>query len=382
MKAPAAVFCLALIPSSFAWSQSPVEKPLPATPTVAPISIAPLPELNLPVRNEDGTTSVPHTTLRRAKVDPNVAFNTIIESQVQDIHLRPLFVTAIRLPFAVTSVVVGAPTLFEAEHKDQEPNLVFVKPSTHKAVESNLLVAMSNGETVSVRLISPGDVGSADPVDFVVDYHNPRSLFGDQPGGGVVAVPPSGQAPVENGLTGLAARTTPVPALDAEGALVSQESLGAPNWLTAKELSKMIKADAKAPNTIAIAIGPVRQEGMSMTVSFSVLNVSDHWESIMPPQVEVTNPLQSKKDKKKNGTYAVPIAAQDYKLQNPKLAPGSRADGSITFPKPDSKLAREGLLLNIATSAAIDTPVYCPLPFVAPSESEVYAERNPPNAVR
>jgi len=77
----------------------------------------------------------------------------------------------------VSSLVVGAPTLFEVEHKDSEPNLIFVKPSTHLPAESNLLIALASGETISIRLISPGDVGSTDPTDFVVDYRGRKSMF-------------------------------------------------------------------------------------------------------------------------------------------------------------------------------------------------------------
>ena len=87
---------------------------------------------------------------------PNVEFNALSEATVQDIHLRPLYTTAIRLPHPVTTVAVGAPTLFEAEHNDQDPELVFVKPSTHDPAQSNLLISMVTGETVSVRLLSPG----------------------------------------------------------------------------------------------------------------------------------------------------------------------------------------------------------------------------------
>jgi hypothetical protein len=68
---------------------------------------------------------------------PNVEFNALSEATVQDIHLRPLYTTAIRLPHPVTTVAVGAPTLFQAEHNDQDPELVFVKPSTHDPAQSS-----------------------------------------------------------------------------------------------------------------------------------------------------------------------------------------------------------------------------------------------------
>jgi hypothetical protein len=165
------------------------------------------------------------------------------------------------------------------------------------------------------------------------------------------------------------------PDLNTDSSLDHQFIVGAPHWVTVPELAKLIKANAKAPNCIAIAIGDIRQEGDNMVVSFSILNISHHWVSIMPPQIELTNPLLSKKEAKKKGSFAEPIASTDYKLDNPKLSPGDRADGSITFPKPDSKISKESLLLHIATSASIDTPVYYPLPFVAPSSEEIIAQQ-------
>jgi len=64
------------------------------------------------------------------QVDPAVLDLPIAESTVNDIHLRPLFTTTIRLPEPVTSVAVGAPTLFKVEHSTDDPRLVFIKPTS------------------------------------------------------------------------------------------------------------------------------------------------------------------------------------------------------------------------------------------------------------
>jgi hypothetical protein len=60
-------------------------------------------------------------TISRVAPDakPTVSDLPISGDTVTDLHLRPLFTTTIRLPEAVTSVAVGAPTLFEVEHSDQ-----------------------------------------------------------------------------------------------------------------------------------------------------------------------------------------------------------------------------------------------------------------------
>ena len=363
-----------------------VPKPIAVRPYVATVG-APLsaPPLTAPV-------ITPHP--RDLSVHPNLEFVPTSNVVVRDMHLRPLFTSTIHVGEVVSSLVVGAPTLFEVEHKDSEPNLIFVKPSTHLPAESNLLIALASGETISIRLISPGDAGSTDPTDFVVDYRGRKSMFESRavvlgaPGRDLTEPSPenaraadsneplsSHPAATVHGRSSLATMSAPPMPANTDSSLDHQFVVGAPHWMTVPELAKLIKANAKAPNCIAIAIGDIRQEGDSMVVSFSILNISNHWVSIMPPQIELTNPLLSKKDAKKQGSFAQPIAATDYKLDNPKLTPGARADGSITFPKPDSKISKESLLLHIATSASIDTPVYYPLPFVAPSSEEIIAQQ-------
>src|SRR5277367_6938002 len=111
-----------------------------------------------------------------ADVKPTVSDLPVSGNSVTDLHLRPLFTTTIRLPEAVTSVAVGAPTLFEVEHSDQEPRLVFVKPSTKEAATSNLVIALQSGQAISMRLLSDGDGGNA-TVDFVVNYRPQQSFL-------------------------------------------------------------------------------------------------------------------------------------------------------------------------------------------------------------
>lgn len=108
-------------------------------------------------------------------VKPSVTNLTVSGTAVTDLHLRPLFTTTIRLPEPVTSVAVGAPTLFEVEHSEEEPRLVFVKPSTKEAATSNLIIALQSGQEISMRLLSDGAGGRA-PVDFVINYE-PRQSF-------------------------------------------------------------------------------------------------------------------------------------------------------------------------------------------------------------
>jgi hypothetical protein len=112
----------------------------------------------------------------QAPVTPNVDHETVSSDDVYTVHLRPLFATVVRLPEEVTSLAIGAPTLIAAEHDKSEPRLVFLKPMTEKKVDSNVVVALRSGRTLSIRVISAGEQGSTDPVDFVVDSSQPRSL--------------------------------------------------------------------------------------------------------------------------------------------------------------------------------------------------------------
>jgi hypothetical protein len=108
-------------------------------------------------------------------VDPTVLDLPITGSTVSDIHLRPLFTTTIRLPEPVSSVAVGAPTLFKVEHSTDDPRLVFIKPTSADAAVSNLIISLKSGQEISIRLLSNGQTSTA-PVDFVVNYE-PRQSF-------------------------------------------------------------------------------------------------------------------------------------------------------------------------------------------------------------
>jgi type IV secretory pathway VirB9-like protein len=45
----------------------------------------------------------------------------------------------------INSVAVGDPASFSEEHLDREPSLVFVKPITTKAAQTNLLILTARG---------------------------------------------------------------------------------------------------------------------------------------------------------------------------------------------------------------------------------------------
>ena len=297
------------------------------------------------------------TTVREtpADVKPTVTDLPISGNSVTDLHLRPLFTTTIRLPEPVTSVAVGAPTLFEVEHSDQEPRLVFVKPSTKEAATSNLVIALRSGQTISMRLLSDGDGGNA-PVDFVVNYQPQQSfLIG------------SSDAAVHGAETAKEEKPKAIPVIDQ--ALKTQSEIATPDWvggLANDERNPDVKAVGKP---LMVALGDVREKEDEMLVAYSVLNTTNHWIEVLPPQVELNSPIldsDKKKNKKKREILAEQVPITDYRLNARRLAPGERADGAVQFARPGFKQSKDRLLLQLATASAVDTPLLMPVPFVAP----------------
>ena len=104
------------------------------------------------------------------EVRPQVAGRAVQESQVTVVHLAPRFATAIRMPEAVNSVVLGDPDSFTAEHSEREPQIVIVKPITAKAAQTNLLISTAHGYQANLLLISRGELAGQPNVDFMMRY--------------------------------------------------------------------------------------------------------------------------------------------------------------------------------------------------------------------
>src|SRR5215469_6478932 len=227
-------------------------------------------------------------TTTPADVKPAVSNLTISSSSVTDLHLRPLFTTTIRLPEPVTSVAVGAPTLFEVEHSDQEPRLVFVKPSTKETATSNLVIALQSGQEISMRLLSDSNGGTA-PVDFVVNYR-PQQTF----------LIGSTDAGLHSHDTRTEERSQSIPVIDE--ALKRQTEIATPDWVGGSAKARNPEGKAGGKPMLA-ALGDVREKGDEMLVAYSVLNTTDHWIEVLPPQVKLNSPNvdgDKTKEKKKH----------------------------------------------------------------------------------
>ena len=98
------------------------------------------------------------------------------------VYLAPRFATAIRMPDAINSVVLGDPDAFSAEHSEREPQIVFVKPITVKTSQTNLLITTANGHQANLLLISRGETGAGTKpdIDFMMRYQ-PAGKFVIEP---------------------------------------------------------------------------------------------------------------------------------------------------------------------------------------------------------
>src|SRR5215469_3700357 len=75
-----------------------------------------------------GQTQPQPTALPEARVS---SF-TIGADSVTVVHVRPGYVSSVRLPEGVSSVAIGNPKTFDAEHSEAEPRLVFLRPLSAK----------------------------------------------------------------------------------------------------------------------------------------------------------------------------------------------------------------------------------------------------------
>jgi hypothetical protein len=288
------------------------------------------------------------------QLDPAVIDLPISANTVTDVHLHPFFTTTIRLPDAVTSVAVGAPTLFKVEHSADSPRLVFIKPTTAAIATSNLIIALQSGQEISLRLLSEG-ASSRSPIDFVVNYEPRQSFL-------------IGSTDVVAGSSA----TDPDPmakpsAIDL--ALKQQSQVASPDWSTGnnKNAKDSDRTDLGTP--LVGALGAVQEQGQAMLAAYSIENASDHWIEVLPPQVELRGPnLDASKKKRKDQVLADEVPVAGYRLTARRLAPRERADGAVEFSRPGFKQSADHLVLELGTASAVDHPLRLQLPFVAPGQ--------------
>jgi hypothetical protein len=287
-------------------------------------------------------------------VKPRVATITINPSEVTTLHLRPEFESTIHMPEEITSVILGSPGNFKAEHNEGEPEYVYVKPITKEAAESNLLIATKSGLHVTLDLISDGigASGSALPVDFLIEYRASRSfLITGSAGVERARVEPKGIASPSD-QSRIPAAAKPLSAIDEEYEL--QMRVNVPNWT---------QWEGKQIET---SLGDIRQWSNQTIISFSILNASDQPVEVVPPQIQISGRAVKKKKKEGKSLTADQLLIREYRLSTTRIEAGARADGVVVFDRPNFKQSTEKLFLQIAQADQVDRPILIRLPFTPP----------------
>jgi hypothetical protein len=232
---------------------------------------------------------------------------------------------------------------FKAEHSESEPRLVFIKPITTKAVESNALITTKNGREINLHLISGGLVANAQ-VDFLVEFSWPRSLLVDHTATSSLWVRETksvGSRPSAQNQQ-LEDATDPIAVAQA-----AQKAIAAPLW---------------QGNSLKVSVGESIEVDHRMLLGFSVLNNSPQAIELLPPQIVLNGRSASGKGKE---IKAEPIAIVDYRVTKQRLEPGERADGVVVFERPTFKESAERIELQVADSGKVDRPIRVPISFVS-----------------
>ena len=263
--------------------------------------------------------------------------------EVLVLHVRPGYVSSVRVLEEVSSVVLGDPGSFKAEHSEAEPQLVFFKATSAKPAQTNALITTKGGREISLSLVSQGKADHSDVVDYVLNYARPRSFLITSAHSSFVVGDTRNVMPEGSSSIGSSEK----PASGQEPELTKPARLDNPRWQ-----GKLLR----------VAVGQTIEKEQEMAVPFAVLNASAQTIELLPPQIELAG---TSKDKHRKATKAEPVAVKDYSLTTRRLAPGARADGVVIFERPGFKESSERLLLAVAQAEEVDRPVLAPIAFVA-----------------
>jgi hypothetical protein len=310
------------------------------------------------------------------QVAPQIITKPELEGSVTVVEVAARFVTAIRLPETINSIVVGDPSEFQVEHSEREPRLVFVKALTAKPAETNLLISTTGGHETSLLLVSRGDGDKSAPVkvDFLVKYEPTRGFLvepsafpfalvgetvplarpraGNDSGAGPRAIAGSPRIPGDrpdkhakgDGLDRLLEQQERAPLPVLYGTHVHEENSGG--------------------DRIRAGVSEVIDGGQQVIVLFSVVNPTKRDILLMPPQVQLAGRAKSGKlihHSRWSSAEQLPVI--EFRLSKRRLGPGKRADGVVLFQRPPYKMSNETLLLQMAEAGAVDRPALAPIGF-------------------
>ncbi len=299
----------------------------------------------------------------QTQIKPVVSQRTV-NDQVNVVRLAPRYATAIRLPDAVSSVVVGDPVRFLAEHSDKEPTLVLVKPVSDEVSESNLLITTVKGRHLSFLLRNEGG-GANPPVDFVVSYRPAGSFLIEESVVGVAEVAGSASLPPVRPISvspPIRAGTLSIAATERDGLTVlleRQQRAELPTLFGMRTTTPDRKGDP-----VKVGISEVLDQGTEVAVLFSVVNPQSHAVEILPPQIQLAGKV--KKGfliKRSRWGTSQQLAIDAFRMARRRIGPGERTDGVVVFARPTFKQSTETLFLQVAESGAVDKPALAPIGF-------------------
>jgi hypothetical protein len=294
------------------------------------------------------------TIVAQENLAPRRATRVVFDGHIATVHLAQHFTTTIRLPDPVSSVIVGEPGLFLAEHSPNEPLLVFVKPLSATG-ETNILISTSNGRQFPLLLKSSKESGKSNgEFDLLVVCRAAGTSFIQ-----------------ESYPTSLIAET------QALGAPTSDEENEKPAPSTTDPLPALLEQQRNRPlpklqgDRLKVGIGPVEQRDSRLIVLFSVVNSTAEVVELMAPQLQLAGYVKSGiLGKSSRWTTVDQIPVLEFRLDKRRLIPGARVDGVVVFERPALKQSNESLVLQISEAARVDQPVLVPIRFSVNSIAE------------
>lgn len=331
------------------------------------------------------------------QVQPRIVSLAELQTRITTVEVAPRFVTAIRVPEVVNSVVVGDPAKFQVEHSEREPQLVFVKVLTTKPAQTNLLISNAKGRQTSLLLLSRGELSDVEPmkVDFLVKYEAPRGFLIEPAGYPFPLIGETVRLSQHNPNVTNGGQVPPPAWPDVRDPLVAGAGTGSEmcnacgngEGAEADDLDQLLDRQQRAPlprlyreriatdqsegGRIRAGVSEVVDGGQRVIVLFSIVNPTDQTILLMPPQVQLAGRTKSGRlIKRSQWSTADQLPVLDFRLTRRRVGPGERADGLVVFERPPYKQSSEMLLLQIAESGAVDRPALVPVSFGVSTSTE------------
>lgn len=307
-------------------------------------------------------------------IEPHVRTSAIADRRIAIVDVVPHFVTTIRVPEPVNSVVVGDPALFQVEHSDHEPELVFVKSLREESANSNLLISTIRGHQISFLLVNHGQETNASKADFLFRYQVSTGFLVEPDAVPFALVSQTAPLQGPDNVVPVKADSPREPSLGAQripenldGLLERQRRASLP-----KLYGQEIESVEPRKDRLRAGISQVIDGGQQVIALFSVVNTGKRPILLMPPQVQLGGKEKTGKlFKHEHWSTAQQLAIIDFRLSGRRIGPGERADGVVQFERPPYKRSSETLFLQMAESGAVDQPALAPIGFGVSTAMEV-----------